>query len=90
VGWVVTSPRASPTHSSYPLATRPSSGLAGSGSAAMLAQAHQGLLLPALSLVRLFEELGLQEHAPRFEEEAIRLDMLLTMDAEQMSKLGRA
>ncbi|KAF5834468.1 hypothetical protein DUNSADRAFT_8822 [Dunaliella salina] len=60
------------------------------GGAALLAHASSGshLLLPPLSLAHLFTDLGLEEYLGRFEEEAVHLDMLLTMDFKQLDALG--
>ncbi|KAG2501423.1 hypothetical protein HYH03_001206 [Edaphochlamys debaryana] len=49
-------------------------------------QPHQRL--PCYSLDQLFSDLGLLPYLPRFQEEAIRLDMLLAMDVPQMEQLG--
>uniref|UniRef100_A0A7S3VS63 histidine kinase n=1 Tax=Dunaliella tertiolecta TaxID=3047 RepID=A0A7S3VS63_DUNTE len=65
-------------------------GLGLGGGAALLAQASSGsnLLLPPLSLAHLFADLGLDGYLGRFEEEAVHLDMLLTMDFKQLDALG--
>eukprot|EP00198_Chlamydomonas_reinhardtii_P009452 XP_001698789.1 chlamyopsin-6 [Chlamydomonas reinhardtii] len=44
--------------------------------------------LPCYSLDALFVDLGLEPYLPRFRDEAIRLDMLLSMDAQQLERLG--
>lgn len=45
-------------------------------------------LLPRYGLEQLFCDLGLVPYLGRFQEEAIRLDMLLGMEVEQLERLG--
>lgn len=52
------------------------------------ASTSHGLAVPPVNVARLFDELGLGSYLARFEAEAIRLDMLLTMDFGQLEALG--
>uniref|UniRef100_A0A7S0WIH5 Guanylate cyclase n=1 Tax=Chlamydomonas leiostraca TaxID=1034604 RepID=A0A7S0WIH5_9CHLO len=62
----------------------------GSGLLIRLAKASStyGLAVPPVNIARLFAELGLESYLGRFEQEAIKLDMLLTMDQSQLDALG--